>query len=435
MKKIVIFILFLFLFSIVISHPSKIYAGSCKVKITAIRKDNGYEISPPFTSGNIEKINIFIQTTTTEKFRVETYYLQPGFIVLKEGDAVEFNNTNEFGFSIAQADRFGLYTSPGRYKIKLKVYRNDDWQDYGDDASCQNLGYEVLAAPTPTPAPENCKITVKPAQEPDKPKYNGITNTTPVTISAGNFSDSDFDMKFIIKRVSETQGNRRNDWTITSKASFTSIWDNGRYEVSFKAEPRVGEFYPEAGGGTVVFCTTEFTVCDKGCGQITPTPIPTIPAFCYEDKDLEANNVCDGKYADCPWCPKTKASLKRPGFDIPDLKPLCDQLTNENNYSNLCWKCQKEGGIWSAIGCLPTDFSALIKKYVFTTGVGIAGGVSFLYFLYGIFIILTSSGNAEKIEEAKQIITSALAGLLLIIFSIFLLSVIGVQILQLPGFK
>ncbi|MBI4991020.1 hypothetical protein HZB96_02905 [Candidatus Gottesmanbacteria bacterium] len=115
------------------------------------------------------------------------------------------------------------------------------------------------------------------------------------------------------------------------------------------------------------------------------------------------------------------------------ISQICNQL--DPNFKSACVKCVSDDKhIWSAIGCLPIDFSALIKDYIFTTGVGLAGSIAFLYFLYGAFVILTSAGNAEKIEEAKQIITSALTGLLLIIFSIFLLRVIGVDVLALPGF-
>lgn len=115
------------------------------------------------------------------------------------------------------------------------------------------------------------------------------------------------------------------------------------------------------------------------------------------------------------------------------IMQICNQL--DLKFRSSCITCVADDKhIWSAIGCLPTDLTVLIKDYIFTTGVGLAGSIAFLYFLYGAFMILTSAGNAEKIEEAKQIITSALTGLLLIIFSIFLLRVIGVDVLALPGF-
>lgn len=115
------------------------------------------------------------------------------------------------------------------------------------------------------------------------------------------------------------------------------------------------------------------------------------------------------------------------------LPSICKQLSLQ--FQASCNSCLSDGQhIWTAIGCVPIKFEEIIKDYVFKTGVGIAGSIAFLYFLYGAFMILTSAGNAERIEEAKQIITSALTGLLLIIFSIFLLRVIGVDVLALPGF-
>lgn len=54
--------------------------------------------------------------------------------------------------------------------------------------------------------------------------------------------------------------------------------------------------------------------------------------------------------------------------------------------------------------------------------------------LWGAITIILASGNPEKINEGKEIITSAITGLLFIILSIFLLRLIGVDILQLPGF-
>ena len=91
--------------------------------------------------------------------------------------------------------------------------------------------------------------------------------------------------------------------------------------------------------------------------------------------------------------------------------------------------------MWTAIGCLPvTGLEAFLKDYLFTFGIGIAGGIAFLYFLYGTFLFLTSAGNAEKVAQAKEIIVSALSGLLFIIFSIFLLKIVGADILRIPGF-
>ena len=65
---------------------------------------------------------------------------------------------------------------------------------------------------------------------------------------------------------------------------------------------------------------------------------------------------------------------------------------------------------------------------------GLAGGIAFLLILFGGFQILTSAGNPEKLNEGRELVSSAVAGLLLIIFSVFLLRLIGYDILRIPGF-
>lgn len=62
------------------------------------------------------------------------------------------------------------------------------------------------------------------------------------------------------------------------------------------------------------------------------------------------------------------------------------------------------------------------------------GGIAFLLSVWGGITILLAAGNPEKINEGKEIIGSAITGLLFIILSVFLLRLIGFDILQLPGF-
>jgi len=66
---------------------------------------------------------------------------------------------------------------------------------------------------------------------------------------------------------------------------------------------------------------------------------------------------------------------------------------------------------------------------------GVAGGIAFLMILYGGFTIMMSAGNPEKLNSGKEIITSAISGLLLIVFSAVILRIIGIDILGgFPGF-
>lgn len=54
--------------------------------------------------------------------------------------------------------------------------------------------------------------------------------------------------------------------------------------------------------------------------------------------------------------------------------------------------------------------------------------------LYGSATVLISSGNPEKIQAGKDMIVNSLIGILIIVFSVFLLRVVGLDILKIPGF-
>lgn len=67
---------------------------------------------------------------------------------------------------------------------------------------------------------------------------------------------------------------------------------------------------------------------------------------------------------------------------------------------------------------------------ILTLAIGIGGGIAILLIIFGGFQVLTSSGNPEQVKAGKEMITSAIAGLLLIIFAVFILRLIGVEILK-----
>ena len=92
------------------------------------------------------------------------------------------------------------------------------------------------------------------------------------------------------------------------------------------------------------------------------------------------------------------------------------------------------GSIRTAIGDIdPTNLQGFIQTLL-NLAFGVAGGIAFLLMLFGAFQVMTSSGNPEKMKAGSELITSALAGLLFIVFTIFILKLIGVSILDIPGF-
>lgn len=90
-------------------------------------------------------------------------------------------------------------------------------------------------------------------------------------------------------------------------------------------------------------------------------------------------------------------------------------------------------GLYTAVGCIGADSDSIVTRLV-RIGLGIAGGVALLMILAGSFMFSTSQGDPKKASEAKELITSAVIGLVFIIFSVTLLQFIGVTILHLPGF-
>jgi len=101
-----------------------------------------------------------------------------------------------------------------------------------------------------------------------------------------------------------------------------------------------------------------------------------------------------------------------------------------------CKKCLYDDGFWTAVGCIYYgNWRDLIEKNILSKLIGLAGIASLLCIIYAAFVIQTSSGNPEKVKNGKQLITSCLMGLILIIFSVFILKTIGFDVLRLPGFK
>jgi len=92
-------------------------------------------------------------------------------------------------------------------------------------------------------------------------------------------------------------------------------------------------------------------------------------------------------------------------------------------------------GIMTALGCIPTKDTAQFVGWLLGSAIKIAGGIAFLLIIFGAIKILTSAGNPENVKAGQELITSAIMGLLFIIFSLFLLELIGVKILNIPGFS
>lgn len=119
--------------------------------------------------------------------------------------------------------------------------------------------------------------------------------------------------------------------------------------------------------------------------------------------------------------------------EVNAVKSFCDTKGNPVNHP-LNWSDSKMENVrvYTALGCVPVEvdkFVAWLLPYVF----GIAGGIAFLLMVGGFIQISASKGDPKTVQAAKETISSALIGLLVCIFSIFILRLIAVDILRIPG--
>ena len=172
--------------------------------------------------------------------------------------------------------------------------------------------------------------------------------------------------------------------------------------------------------------------------HLSPKVIPTLPPGVTPTPDIPGDNSCGDDCDNGNPCPSA-----------PNPCTFCYMPPGGGTGSGICadpgWipptpipvptiPCVSEGKLPTAVGCLPAkDVNALMAALVIIA-LGVSGGISFLLMLFGAFKIITSSGDPKAVAAGSELITSALAGLLLIIFSLFLLKLVGADILQIPGF-
>ena len=98
---------------------------------------------------------------------------------------------------------------------------------------------------------------------------------------------------------------------------------------------------------------------------------------------------------------------------------------------------QKDGSggcatVNTALGPISTSPGGLVGS-IMAILLSLAGGVAILLIIAAGYQLVTSQGNPEKVKAARERLTSAIVGLLFIIFSVALLQIIGISILHIPG--
>jgi hypothetical protein len=178
--------------------------------------------------------------------------------------------------------------------------------------------------------------------------------------------------------------------------------------------------------GSVSGKSLELTIVDKDHVPICSKTIP-IKTTCTEE---ERNRDPD-------------ANINVQPFQI------CDQIEKSTKAYNRCVRCvagmplddspittafpETPKGIWTAVGCIKTEPQNIITALI-RIGLSVAGGVALLMILSASFMLSLSAGDQKKTSDAREMISSAVIGLIFIIMSVSILQFIGIELLHIPGF-
>jgi hypothetical protein len=116
-------------------------------------------------------------------------------------------------------------------------------------------------------------------------------------------------------------------------------------------------------------------------------------------------------------------------FDVtPGFEPTCDLNNSTPETTDDC------GSVDTGIGNLSGNPGVLASRLL-AIGIAMAGGVALIVMIVAVYKIITSRGNPESLQNGRDLFTSAVIGLLFIIFAIFILQFIGRDIIGIPGFS
>lgn len=88
----------------------------------------------------------------------------------------------------------------------------------------------------------------------------------------------------------------------------------------------------------------------------------------------------------------------------------------------------------TALGVIDVNTPGAFVKTAFAVLLSLSGGIAMLLIIISGYRIMTAQGDPEKVKAAREMLTSAIIGLLFMIFSVSILQILGVDILHLPGF-
>lgn len=181
------------------------------------------------------------------------------------------------------------------------------------------------------------------------------------------------------------------------------------------------------------FAANRYTTCDA-CGLC-----PTITNGTASSTCTVSTSQIPGDWKRCVKC--LYPALYPDGSD-PDATTCKTVLIDPA--TNLPKNAVKAGRQFTLLGCITSGSSV---GFTSQTGApsfvqallnvlfSLAGGLAFLYLMYGGFVILTSQADPERLNYGRRLIYGAIAGIIITLTSVFIVNLIGSGILHIPGFS
>ncbi|OGH11907.1 MAG: hypothetical protein A2857_02280 [Candidatus Levybacteria bacterium RIFCSPHIGHO2_01_FULL_36_15] len=89
----------------------------------------------------------------------------------------------------------------------------------------------------------------------------------------------------------------------------------------------------------------------------------------------------------------------------------------------------------TALGTFKTGQPESTVKTIYSIILAIAGAIITLLLLYAGYLLMTSAGDKQKIQAARELVIAAITGLLFIIFAFVIFQVLARDILHIPGIQ
>lgn len=218
------------------------------------------------------------------------------------------------------------------------------------------------------------------------------------------------------RAVTELQVTVNSNGTGLTSLFIDNSWINGEYSAALCG---VSEIIEVTGG------------VDPVWGPNNCPPGDLVAGCCmwvYEGRQPVITDYCQDGYI--PYFPHDTGTVGSTCIcrreDSPG-RPMPESVLQ--SHSDIL--CYGRSGVRTALGCIRFNSLTELTKSLLGFGIGLGGGIALILVVLAGFIIMVSSGDKKKLQTGKSLLIAAITGLLLIIFSVFILRIIGVNILGL----